>query len=87
VCINRSGVGTSGSQQNLFYCEVTDEMKVSAGGGLAEEGELIDVVEIPASEGKHFINDTSYNKPVFAMYALMWFYDAKWKLYSSNNKD
>ncbi|CAH1957023.1 unnamed protein product [Acanthoscelides obtectus] len=28
----RSGVGTSGSKQVCYYCEVTDEMKVSSGG-------------------------------------------------------
>ena len=32
-----SSVGTCGDQASIFYCEVTDSMKVSAGGGLASE--------------------------------------------------
>ena len=34
----RAGVGTSGSLQNLYYVEVTDEMKVGKGGGIIDEG-------------------------------------------------
>lgn len=82
----RSGVGTTGALQNLYYAEVTDQMKVGAGGGVAEEGELIDVVEIPLSKGKAFITDQAYIKPVAMMYALMWFFDVKAKHYIDGNK-
>ncbi|XP_060067582.1 uridine diphosphate glucose pyrophosphatase NUDT14-like [Ylistrum balloti] len=81
----RSGVGTTGALQNLYFAEVTDQMRVGAGGGVAEEGELIEVVEIPLCDGKSFITDMSYNKPVAMMYALMWFFDVKAKHYLNGN--
>lgn len=70
----RNGVGTSGAYQDMFYVAVTDEMKVSAGGGNTHEGELIDVVEIPVTEGRKFIMDETFNKPVGVMFAMLWFY-------------
>ncbi|XP_041351539.1 uridine diphosphate glucose pyrophosphatase NUDT14-like isoform X2 [Gigantopelta aegis] len=75
----RSGVGTAGALQTLFYVEVTDAMRVSSGGGVAEEGEMIDVVEIPVSEGRSLIMNESVVKPIHLMFALMWFYENKWK--------
>lgn len=71
----RNGVGTSGAYQDMFYVEVTDDMKVSSGGGNHTEGELIDVVEIPLSEGKTFMMDESKTKYVGVMFALLWFYE------------
>ena len=71
----RNGVGTTGAWQDMFYAEVTDEMKVAAGGGNVHEGELIDVVEIPASKGREFIMDEKVNKPVGLMFAILWFYE------------
>ncbi|WAR19768.1 NUD14-like protein [Mya arenaria] len=50
-------------------------MKVSSGGGNANEGEMIDVVEIPAQEGRKFAMDESINKPVGVLFGVMWFYD------------
>ncbi|OWF36977.1 Uridine diphosphate glucose pyrophosphatase [Mizuhopecten yessoensis] len=82
----RSGVGATGALQNLYYAEVTDKMRVGTGGGVAEEGELIDVVEIPLCDGKSFITDQNYSKPVAMMYALMWFFDVKAKHYTNSNK-
>lgn len=71
----RSGVGISGSKQTLFYAEVTDDMKVGPGGGLAQEGELIEVVELPLAQGRILMMDESKTKPVGLMFALMWFFD------------
>lgn len=76
-CLCRAGVGTSGSLQTFFYAEVTDEMKVGCGGGTAAEGELIEVVEVPVSEGKKFIMDETKIKPVGMMFAILWFYENK----------
>ncbi|XP_078000933.1 uridine diphosphate glucose pyrophosphatase NUDT14-like [Glandiceps talaboti] len=75
----RAGVGTSGSRQTLFYTEVTDDMRVSEGGGLKEEGELIDVVDIPLKDSRQFLNDESKDKPGALLYAFMWFYENKAK--------
>ncbi|XP_045172308.2 uridine diphosphate glucose pyrophosphatase NUDT14-like [Mercenaria mercenaria] len=71
----RNGVGTSAAYQDMFYVEVTDEMKVSPGGGNQHEGELIDIVEIPLSEGRTFMMDESKPKHVGVMFAIMWFYE------------
>ena len=79
ITIFRSGVGTSGSLQTLFYAEVTDSMRVSSGGGVAEEGEMIEVVEIPVTEARSLIMDENVVKPIHLMFALMWFYENKWK--------
>ncbi|XP_002735217.1 uridine diphosphate glucose pyrophosphatase NUDT14-like [Saccoglossus kowalevskii] len=72
-------VGTSGSLQTLYYVEVTDEMKVAAGGGLTEEGEMIEVIELPLKDTKHFIMDESIPKPPNLQFAFMWFYANKAK--------
>jgi len=71
----RNGVGTSAAYQDMFYVDVTDDMKVSTGGGNQHEGELIDIVEIPLSEGRTFMMDESKTKPVGVMFALMWFFE------------
>ena len=71
----RSGVGISGAMQTMFYVEVTDDMKVSAGGGLVEEGELIHVLEVPLSESRKLLEDDSIPKPAGFLFAIMWFYE------------
>ena len=73
--ISSSGVGTNGSWQDMFYAEVTDDMKVGAGGGNAEEGELIEIVEIPVTKGREFIMDEKILKPVGVLFAILWFYE------------
>ncbi|XP_013402710.1 uridine diphosphate glucose pyrophosphatase-like isoform X2 [Lingula anatina] len=74
----RSGVGTSGALQTIFYAEVTNEMRVTEGGGNHHEGELIDVVEVPVKESRRLIlDDENVTKPVGLMFALLWFYENK----------
>jgi len=67
------GVGTSGERMYLHYVEVTDGMRVSAGGGLPEEGELIEVTELSVPEVKQIMNQEHVRIPTFTMYALYWF--------------
>ncbi|XP_022330793.2 uridine diphosphate glucose pyrophosphatase NUDT14-like isoform X3 [Crassostrea virginica] len=73
----RAGVGTTGSKQYLFYAEVTEEMRTGQGGGIVEEGEMIDVIEIPRSEVMTFVMDESINKPVGIMFAVLWYFQNK----------
>lgn len=82
ICSCRSGVGTSGALMTLYFAEVTDAMRVSKGGGLVEEGEMIDVVDIPVSEAMKFVMDDDVNKPVGMMFAVLWFFQNKLKHYS-----
>ncbi|KAL3874811.1 hypothetical protein ACJMK2_037774 [Sinanodonta woodiana] len=71
----RAGVGTTGALQELYYVEVTDDQRVSKGGGIVEEGELIDVVEVPVDQGKNLVMDETIQKPAAFLFALMWFYE------------
>ena len=73
----RAGVGASGPKSTLFYAEVTDSMKVGEGGGCQAEGELIEIANIPISEGKAFMYDESIQKPGTVLFAFLWFYENK----------
>ena len=53
--------------------EVTDQQKVSDGGGNPEEGELIEVVDIPVSEAHKYALDENINRPATFSLALLWF--------------
>ena len=69
----RASIGTGGSQMSLFYAEVTDQDKVSAGGGVAAEGEMIEVFELGVEEAQEWIRTPNLNSPTFTLYGLMWF--------------
>lgn len=74
VCfaISRSGVGTSGSIQNLYYCEVTDSDKETNGGGVDDE--IIDVVELKFDECREMLKQGAYNNaPPSCLLGLSWF--------------
>ncbi|XP_046631853.1 uridine diphosphate glucose pyrophosphatase NUDT14-like [Daphnia pulicaria] len=78
-----SGVGLSGDPQTVFYAEVTDEMKVSSGGGNPEEGELIDVVEMNISEVEEFLAQKRVPSPGGFLFGLQWFFNKKASLFVS----
>ncbi|XP_070502833.1 uridine diphosphate glucose pyrophosphatase NUDT14-like [Chironomus tepperi] len=69
----RSGVGTTGSLQTLYYCEVTDSDKVEgSGGGVGDE--IIEVVEIPLDEAKEIIKQgTKHTSPPGFLFGILWF--------------
>ncbi|XP_069063431.1 uridine diphosphate glucose pyrophosphatase NUDT14 [Pleurodeles waltl] len=69
----RSGVGVTGSKQTMFYAEVTDSMKTEKGGGTVEEGELIEVVEIPLAESISFSYNENFPKTMGVLFGFMWF--------------
>ncbi|XP_062432686.1 uridine diphosphate glucose pyrophosphatase NUDT14 [Rhea pennata] len=69
----RSGVGVTGSRHTLFYAEVTDQMKIREGGGQPEEGELIEVVEIPLEDSTKFAFDESIPKTPGVIFGFVWF--------------
>ncbi len=68
-----SSIGTGGSQQTVFYCEVTDSMLEADGGGNSHEGELIDVYHLPISEAGEFVFDTTKPKSTGLCFAFLWF--------------
>ena len=69
----RAAIGTGGSNMSLFYAEVTDEDKVASGGGVAAEGEMIEVFEMGIEEVEEWIRSPALNSPTFTLYGLMWF--------------
>lgn len=72
----------------LFYAEVTDNQKVGPGGGLVEEGELIEVVEFTISQCRDLIFDDTINREPTLLCALYWFFNNIWKdeFENCNNK-
>lgn len=68
-----TSVGFAGSKQTLYYAELTEEMKVSEGGGI--EDEEIEVVMLPLEESRAFLYDESIAKSPGLMFAFMWWYD------------
>lgn len=68
-----SAVGTSGSEQVIYYAEVNESMRVSNGGGIDDE--QIEVIEVPIKEAKTFMYDESIGKTVGLMFAFMWWFD------------
>ncbi|XP_053657641.1 uridine diphosphate glucose pyrophosphatase NUDT14-like [Anopheles marshallii] len=70
----RSGVGTSGSEQTLFYAEVTDADKVPAAGGGVDD-EMIDVVEYDLVEARKLTEKgTVITSPPSFLFGLLWFF-------------
>ena len=49
----------SGSLHTIFYTEVNESMKTGPGGGNPDEGECIELVELPINKIREFINDDS----------------------------
>ena len=72
------GVGTSGETAHYFYAEVNDSMKDdSNGGGVAEEGEMIETVELTVEEAKEKLlgnkRDDVVKCTAATLFGLMWF--------------
>lgn len=69
----RSGVGTTGSLQVLFYCEVTDDDKVKGAGGGVDD-ELIDVCELTLDEAREMLKQGSeHTSPPAFLFGILWF--------------
>ncbi|XP_032123487.1 uridine diphosphate glucose pyrophosphatase NUDT14 isoform X1 [Sapajus apella] len=68
-----SGVGLTGSRQTMFYTEVTDAQRRGPGGGLVEEGELIEVVHLPLEGAQAFADDPDIPKTLSVIFGVSWF--------------
>lgn len=72
VLTYRSGVGTSGSLQTMFYCEVTDADRASIGGGV--DGEMIEVIEYSMEEAQQLVTQgASVTSPPSFLLGVLWF--------------
>ncbi|KAF5279549.1 hypothetical protein FQR65_LT03371 [Abscondita terminalis] len=70
-----SSIGSSGSTQTAFYCEVTDDMKVTQGGGV--EDESIEVVEMTVPEVLSYISNGKILSPPSFLFGIYWFIQNK----------
>lgn len=81
-----ASVGLTGSLQTMFYAEVTDEMRVGSGGGCIEEGEFIEVVEIPIPEVRKMMYDESFARPMSFLFGTLWFFNEKYPILQMQHK-
>ncbi|ALC46399.1 CG42813, partial [Drosophila busckii] len=76
VMVYRSGVGSSGAKQAMYYCEVNDEDKANSGGGVDDE--MIEVVELTLAEAQRMVQQGAVNNsPPSCLMGLMWFFANK----------
>ena len=72
-----SGVGATSSRQTSYYCEVTDDMKVSQGGGVDDE--IIEVVEMTIPDIKKYVSQNHVLSPPSFLFNIHWFLHNKVK--------
>ena len=65
-----TSVGFAGARQTLYYAEVDESMRKSAGGGV--DGERIEVVFLPVAEAESFMFDESKPKTPGLLFAFCW---------------
>jgi len=66
-------IGMCGDKKAMFYAEVSEEDRVSNGGGVAAEGEMIEVVELSLDEVKEYLKHPDVNTNAATLYGLQWF--------------
>lgn len=72
----RSGVGSYCSTHTMFYCEVCDEAKASAGGGI--DGEVIQVVELTIPDAREVVSHVgTVNTGPGTLLGTQWFLSNK----------
>ena len=69
-----NSVSVSGGQQILYYVELTEAMRVGSGGGVAAEGEKIEVFEITVDDAKRLLTDDSVPRNPQLLFALCWWF-------------
>ena len=57
----------------MFSAEVLDSERVGAGGGLEEEGEMIQVVELTVEEVEELLRRDTVDSPVGLLYGVTWY--------------
>lgn len=72
-----NGVAFSGSQHTMFYTSVTEQQHVAEGGGLADEGELIELVSVPVAECESLMMNESIIKLPTLLFGVLWFLERK----------
>jgi len=70
-----TSVGFSGAKQTLFFAEIDESQRVSAGGGIDDEE--IELFFLHVEKAKEFMYDESYKKTPGLLSAFYWFFDNK----------
>lgn len=68
---------TTGARQTMFYCEITDDMRVSDGGGVDDE--IIEVVEMKVNEALEYFLQDNVKSPANVLFGVYWFLENKYK--------
>jgi len=66
----KSSVGTSGTNAYTYFCEVTENMKVSEGGGL--ESEDIELIKIPYQEVSQYFDSDIHTDAITTCIVNEW---------------
>lgn len=69
--------GNSGAVHNLFAAKVDESMRIGHGGGLHADGEAIENLSLPRSNGVEFLGDLSLPKSAGLVAGLSW---AMWNI-------
>ena len=64
-----------GTTETIFFAEVDESMRGSAGGGLSADGESIEVLALPLEECEAFVADPSFPKSAATIIGLQWLLD------------
>jgi UDP-sugar diphosphatase len=67
-----ASVGVQGSTQTMFFARVDNSMRVSRGGGVAHDGERIELLGLPLESVEAFVMDEGMPKTSGAMFGLLW---------------
>jgi UDP-sugar diphosphatase len=71
----RGSTGLSGTLMNLFYTEVTDDQKLTRGGGVDDEA--IEVMELDIEDARKTVycrdEDAPYSRPPAMLFGTCWF--------------
>lgn len=67
-----ASVGVQGSRQTLFFVSVDEGVRESRGGGVAGDGERIELLALPLASVEAFVMDASVPKTSGAMFGLLW---------------
>ena len=67
---------SDGSKIQMYYVEVSDDMRKSRGGGVEAEGEYIEVVEMTVEEARKYFcssEDDGENRQFGECFGMLWF--------------
>lgn len=77
IATTLQATGSQGSEHYMYFAQVDDSMRLSTGGGgIAAEGESIEVLALPLEQTDAFLLDDAYGKSAGLMFGLVWAYHA-----------